>query len=452
MEWFGAELVRKGYKGQHILMVDNHDSHLRARPIQAAMKNNIVIFTFPSHCTHLVQMLDVCFFKSLKGQYKRVCKAWIDQETDERKPWISKLIFVQLFKKAWDAACKPELFKNGWARMGLTSCPDTGMVVINRRAILDVCLGGSEKYSDALDPAMEQSVRVRGAVNAEGVLQFHDFKFDFSAKALNTMETEQPESYALYLATRKHLFAQPGFVMHQRAVRPCKIANPNALVCTTASNLIAAQEKDARKDASTTKRKLNCLANIGKELGKVVNVDGVDLLPTALRGERNVYCQFCKQTLTRACAKAKCKAMATGEFIEIKQKKRKRDKDEASSDDEADVDDDADNISITSSDTVYRTEPWTHDPKGTRIIGRTFKVILLTEEKGHEGIWAKVERYLLFEKKFHMLEFKFASPTGVWVYEFFSVEEVYVAIKDSSYSVIPTNALALLSRPIDMSL
>ena len=79
--------------------------------------------------------------------------------------------------------------------MGLTSCPDTGMVVINRRAILDVCLGGSEKYSDALDPAMEQSVRVRGAVNAEGVLQFHDFKFDFSAKALNTMETEQPESY-----------------------------------------------------------------------------------------------------------------------------------------------------------------------------------------------------------------------------------------------------------------
>ena len=29
MEWFGAELVRKGYTGQHILMVDNHDSHLQ---------------------------------------------------------------------------------------------------------------------------------------------------------------------------------------------------------------------------------------------------------------------------------------------------------------------------------------------------------------------------------------------------------------------------------------
>ena len=145
--------------------------------------------------------------------------------------------------------------------------------------------------------------------------------------------------------------------------------------------------------------------------------------------------------------------MATGEIIESKKKKRKRDKDEWSSDDEADVDNDADNISITSSDTVHSTEPWTHDPKGSRIIiGRTFKVILLTEEVGHEGIWAKVERYLLFEKKFHMLEFKFASPTGVWVYEFSSVQEVYEAIIDSSDSIIPSDALALLSRPTDMSL
>ena len=51
-----------------------------------------------------------------------------------------------------------------------------------------------------------------------------------------------------------------------------------------------------------------------------------------------------------------------------------------------------------------------------------------------------------------MLEFKFACPTGVWVYEFSSVQEVYEAIVDSSDSVIPSDALALLSRPTDMSL
>jgi hypothetical protein len=331
--------------------------------------------------------------------------------------------------------------------MGLSSCPDTDLVVINRRAILDVCLGGSEKYSDAIDPAMEQSVRVRGGINAEGALQFHDFKFDFSAKALHTMETEKPESYALYLATRKYLFAQPGFV------RPCKIANSNALVCTTAANLVAAQEKDARKDASTMKRKTNSLANIGKELGKIVNVDGVDLfVSTAVRGERNVYCEYCQQTLTRACGKAKCKAMTLGETFDFQKKKRKRDKDEWCSDDEGDFDDDEDNVSITSSNTVQSTEPWIDDPKGMRIIGRPFKVNLLTIEVAHEVIWAKVERYLLYEKKFYLLEFKFLCPTGIWVYEFLSVQEVYEAIIDSSDSVIPSETLALLSRPPDMSL
>ena len=94
---------------------------------------------------------------------------------------------------------------------------------------------------------------------------------------------------------------------------------------------------------------------------------------------------------------------------------------------------------------VQSTEPWTHDPKGTLKIGRTFKVILLTEEVAHEGIWAKVERYLLYEKQFHMLEFKFPCPTGIWGYEFSSVQEVYEAIIDSSDSVIPNEVLALLS-------
>jgi hypothetical protein len=142
--------------------------------------------------------------------------------------------------------------------------------------------------------------------------------------------------------------------------------------------------------------------------------------------------------------------MALGENFDSQKKKRKRDKEEWCSDD--DVDDDEDNVSITSSDTMKLTEPWLHDPKGKRIIGCTFKVKLLTEEVGHERIWAKVERYLLFENKFHMLDFKFSSPTDLLVYEFSSVQEVYEAIRDSRDSVIPSDALALLSRPPDMSM
>jgi hypothetical protein len=150
LAWFATELVRKGYEGQHILMVDNHDSHERSRPIETAMRNNLIIFTFPSHCTHLVQMLDVSFFKSLKSHYKKVCKQWLDEECLDAKPYISKSVFLRLFYRAWVCACQRDVFTQGWARMGLKACTTSGMVVTNRNAIADCFIGASVKYSDDL--------------------------------------------------------------------------------------------------------------------------------------------------------------------------------------------------------------------------------------------------------------------------------------------------------------
>jgi hypothetical protein len=82
LEWFASEVQRKDYTGHHILMVDNHDSHERSRSIETAMRNGIIIFAFPSQCTHLLQMFDVSFFKSFKSHYKNVCKEWLDTECD----------------------------------------------------------------------------------------------------------------------------------------------------------------------------------------------------------------------------------------------------------------------------------------------------------------------------------------------------------------------------------
>jgi hypothetical protein len=61
LDWFGNCLQEKGFTGQHILFMDNHDSHERSEPISVAMKHGIILITFPSHCTHLVQMLDLSF-------------------------------------------------------------------------------------------------------------------------------------------------------------------------------------------------------------------------------------------------------------------------------------------------------------------------------------------------------------------------------------------------------
>jgi hypothetical protein len=78
---------------------------------------------------------------------------------------------------------------------------------------------------------------------------------------------------------------------------------------------------------------MTALATIGRELGKVVNIDGVDLIAEPTRKARNVYCQYCKRTLTRACNLAACKVKSTGGGTEAAQRKRKRGKDEWTSED-----------------------------------------------------------------------------------------------------------------------
>jgi hypothetical protein len=222
------------------------------------------------------------------------------------------------------------------------------MVVINRNAIADVTIGASEKYHDEDAAVAIQSVRVKGGVDDSGVLQFHDFDFDFSA-GLEKLATSELKVYGMYLASCTYMLQQPVFVMHQRDVRPCKIAKPTAQVLTTAVNLQAAKDKDARKNVKTTKKKMTALANIGKELGKVINIDGVDLIAAKTRPERNVYCEYCKRTLTRACKLAACKAKVEGGGGKASLRKRKRGKDEWTSDGE---DFDVDDLELDSDDAL----------------------------------------------------------------------------------------------------
>jgi hypothetical protein len=147
----------------------------------------------------------------------------------------------------------------GSARMGLKACPTTGMVIINRNAIGDCAIEASVKYTDDINPGTLQSVRVKGAVDETGVIQYHDYDFDFSDAGLDKLSTTHPHVYGMYLASRTHLLQQHGFVMHQRMIRPCKPAKLVAQVLTTAENLVVAKDK----------KKMTALATIGKDLGKV---------------------------------------------------------------------------------------------------------------------------------------------------------------------------------------
>ena len=243
---------------------------------------------------------------------------------------------------------------------------------------------------------------------------------------------------------------QPGMVMHQREVRPCNIAKPLAQVLTTTEGLAAAKAKDDRKNIAVTKRKMTALATIGKELGKTVNIDGVDLVASGPR-VRNVFCEFCKRTMTRACRLESCRKKALGLQSPDRKKIKKRNnpKDEYISDE-----DDSDYVTDVDGDIEEYTtimakatkDPWVHDPKGTLAIGKMFNTMLLTEDVSHDGLPSKVTRCVLFEKKFNMLEFKYVTENGNWDYELSSVQEVYEALLASTSTVFPASALAHFTK------
>ena len=61
-----------------VLIMDGHTSHTKnLLIIEKARANNVILLSFPSHCTHRMQPLDVSFFKSLKNYYDKEVQCWL---------------------------------------------------------------------------------------------------------------------------------------------------------------------------------------------------------------------------------------------------------------------------------------------------------------------------------------------------------------------------------------
>ncbi|XP_051168424.1 uncharacterized protein LOC127286152 [Leptopilina boulardi] len=59
-----------------LLLLDNHLSHLSIEAIDIAVANGVHILSFPPHCSHKLQPLDVSVFGPMKTYYKSQCAAW----------------------------------------------------------------------------------------------------------------------------------------------------------------------------------------------------------------------------------------------------------------------------------------------------------------------------------------------------------------------------------------
>lgn len=66
-----------------LLLLDNHSSHLSVQAIDLANDNGIVMLSFPPHCSHRLQPLDVSVYGPLKTYYKSICADWQRSNTSK---------------------------------------------------------------------------------------------------------------------------------------------------------------------------------------------------------------------------------------------------------------------------------------------------------------------------------------------------------------------------------
>ena len=60
-----------------VLLMDNHISHLSLDAIDMAKENGLSLLTFPPHCSHKLQPLDVGVYGPFKRYYSSLCDAWM---------------------------------------------------------------------------------------------------------------------------------------------------------------------------------------------------------------------------------------------------------------------------------------------------------------------------------------------------------------------------------------
>ncbi|XP_053960488.1 uncharacterized protein LOC128864756 [Anastrepha ludens] len=58
-----------------LLLLDNHVSHLSVEAIDLAIAHGITIVSFPPHCSHRMQPLDVSVFGPFKAMFHNQCQA-----------------------------------------------------------------------------------------------------------------------------------------------------------------------------------------------------------------------------------------------------------------------------------------------------------------------------------------------------------------------------------------
>lgn len=99
-----------------LLLIDNHDSHINIDVIKEAKEKGVVILTFPPHCSHKLQPLDVGVYGPFKTYFKVAQNNWL--VTNPGKT-VSIYHLPKFAKTAYEGAFTLKNIKNSFEKTGI---------------------------------------------------------------------------------------------------------------------------------------------------------------------------------------------------------------------------------------------------------------------------------------------------------------------------------------------
>lgn len=103
-DWFFNLLlpVLRRQEGKKLLIGDNLSSHISIDVLKSCSEHNIAFVALPPNSTHLLQPLDVSYFRPLKFQWRQILDQWKISPEGQRLPTIPKNVFPSLLNKLWE--------------------------------------------------------------------------------------------------------------------------------------------------------------------------------------------------------------------------------------------------------------------------------------------------------------------------------------------------------------
>lgn len=99
-----------------LLLMDNHQSHVSIATICKAKDNGITLLTFPPHCSHKLQPLDLTVYGPLKRYFNRSSDAW---QLDNPGKTMSIYDIAGILGQSYPRAFTPENITAGFKAAGI---------------------------------------------------------------------------------------------------------------------------------------------------------------------------------------------------------------------------------------------------------------------------------------------------------------------------------------------